>query len=373
MIEMMDKDKGNPMPIDPTQDIPISPLLSSLPKADLHIHQEDLARFERMVAQRMKRPAYDPRSWIKQMMVETPPGIGRIAAVYSPDKAFDFNGFSPADPQSILAKIAGAMLDGANSGAVVMGLRFGTGSVAFSQPDFMALFHEAERQVQAVHPGFHAEADIFIVISDDQPDQERQFQACLQAARDGLSGIDFRIDPYDLEAHPSTWRIAYRMAEKALAANLGITIHVGEFSSANILAAVKTPGVSRLGHAVYTASDPLILDAVARSRVTVECSMTCNVALGAVPSYEEHPIRQFVAAGIPVSLATDLPIHLHTSIAREYAIAAHLGFSLSDLLRITRDSIRASFLSPENKVRLLMDVDRWAVKNAAALTRAERL
>jgi adenosine deaminase len=135
---------------------------------------------------------------------------------------------------------------------------------------------------------------------------------------------------------------------------LGITAHVGEFSPANILTALRVPGLTRLGHLVYAASDPRLLEAVARSGVTAECCLTCNVVLGATPSYADHPIRQLVAAGVPVTLNTDDPVRVATTIGREYAVAARLGFTTDELLGFTRNAIRAAFLPAARRAELLV-------------------
>ena len=62
-------------PVEPLAEIPISPLLASLPKADLHIHAEADARIERVLARRAGRQPYDWRSWAARLLVETPPGM----------------------------------------------------------------------------------------------------------------------------------------------------------------------------------------------------------------------------------------------------------------------------------------------------------
>jgi adenosine deaminase len=98
---------------------------------------------------------------------------------------------------------------------------------------------------------------------------------------------------------------------------------------------------------------------VARSGVTVECALTCNVVLGAAHSYVEHPIRRFVAAGIPVALCTDDPVQMCTTIGREYAIAHALGFAIDDLLGFTRNAMRAAFIAPPQHAALLAEVERW--------------
>jgi adenosine deaminase len=178
--------------------------------------------------------------------------------------------------------------------------------------------------------------------------------ACLAAAREGLSGIHILPDPYDAEMD---WTPVSKWAGRAADAGLGIAAHAGEFSTANIAAALRTPGLTRLGHAVYAARDPWLVEQVANSGVTVECSLSCNVVLGAVESYEDHPIQQFIAGGIPVTLSTDDPVRVVTTIGREYAIAAALGFSEEELLGFTRNGLRASFAPAARRDALLATID----------------
>jgi len=141
------------------------------------------------------------------------------------------------------------------------------------------------------------------------------------------------------------------------AAGLGITAHAGEFSPANVGAALRVPGLTRIGHAVYAAHGPKLLEQLARSGVTVECNLRCNVILGAVQSYADHPIGQFVRHNIPVTLNTDHPVRVWTTIGREYAIAAALGFGPEQLLSFTRNAMQAAFVSPARRAALLEEFD----------------
>jgi adenosine deaminase len=166
------------------------------------------------------------------------------------------------------------------------------------------------------------------------------------------------VNPYHAEADPALWAVAYRWGERAAAAGLGVTVHAGEFTTANCAAALRVPGLRRIGHAVHYADDPRLLDALVRSGATVECCLTCNVVLGAVPSYEEHPIRRLVEHGVPVALSTDLPVHACTGIGKEYAVAAALGFSPAELLAFTRNAVAASFGSEGRRAALLDELHR---------------
>jgi adenosine deaminase len=348
--------------IDPLVDVQIDPSLLALPKADLHLHQEETARLDRIVARQRGSPPYDWRQWAQRLMADTPPGPRRLARIYAPDAALALDGVPSDAPEYIIAKVADVLEEGAAEGAVLMEVRFGAAGQALMQPDFMALFREAERRVQRRYPQLRAEALGLLSLVHDSAHllrTEQQVATCMQMAREGLAGVDFLVNPYHTEADPALWEITYRYAERAVDAGLGITVHAGEFSTANLAAALRVPGLRRIGHAVYAAHDPRLLEQVAQSGVTVECCLTCNVLLGAVPSYEAHPIRRFVACGIPVTLNTDDPVRVCTTIGREYAVAAALGFSPADLLTFTRAAVDASFAAVERRAALLHELDRW--------------
>jgi adenosine deaminase len=66
-----------------------------------------------------------------------------------------------------------------------------------------------------------------------------------------------------------------------------------------------------------------------------------------------------VEAGIPVTLNTDLPVHCAATIGREYAVAAALGFSPTELLQFTTNAVRASFTSPERRHELMDALHAW--------------
>jgi hypothetical protein len=336
-------------PLDPFDEIVIPPEIASLPKADLHLHQEWSPRLGRVLARREGQPAYDWRSWARRMMEETPPGIARLQRLGEitptpPDS------YEPAE--NFVAWVEDALEQAAADGAVLVEVRCGREEIL--RPRFMELFREAERRVRSRHPALCAEAIVILMPWETPELLTRLLEACVSAARDGLGGIDFLYKPYDA---PVDWEPMYRAAERMADAGLGLTVHAAEFSTANCAAALRVPHLGRIGHAVYAASDPRLLDLLADSGVTVECSLSCNVVLGAVPSYEEHPIHQFVQRGIPVALCSDIPVQIATSIGREYALAYTLGFSSADLLGFTSNAIRASFTPPARKANLLATLE----------------
>ena len=313
------------------------------PKTDIHRHAETGAHLDRLFAGRDGRPPYDWKDAVERL-AELPPGMPRLARL---DGDLDMAALRPVAVSYVhfVEYTTATMREAARDGAVLLEIRVGVG--AGLGPDHMALFREAERRVREEYPDFHAEA---LGVMRPTPDGLEAFETCLRARDQGLAGIDFVPDPLDTEAD---WTVAYRWAERAAKAGLGITAHAAEFSTANLAAALRVPGLTRIGHGVYAAAEDDLLQQVVDSGVTIECCLTSNVVLGAVPSLEEHPVRNFVQAGVPVTLCTDDPVRLCTSIDREYDLAASLGFGADDLSAFTRNGVLASFTSNERKSAIL--------------------
>ena len=313
------------------------------PKADLHRHAESVAHLDRLMARREGRRPYNWEESVERL-AELPPGMPRLERL---NGDLDTTALLPIAVSYVhfVEYTTATMRESASDGTVLLEIRVGVG--AGLGPDHMSLFREAERRVREEYPDFHAEA---IGVLRPTPHRSDAFETCLHARDQGLAGIDFVPDPFDSEAD---WATAYRWAERAAEAGLGITAHAGEFSTANLAAALRVPGITRIGHGVYAAAEDELLQQLVDSGVTIECCLTSNVVLGGVPSLKEHPIRNFVRAGVPVTLCTDDPVRLCTSIDREYDLAASLGFGADDLRTFTRNGVLASFTSCQRRSAIL--------------------
>jgi adenosine deaminase len=324
--------------------------LARLPKADLHVHQEATRYLDLILAEREGRQPYDWSAWRRRLATEIPPGRERLQRIGSvqpvPLEGHD-------DDELFTARFAALMRDHAAAGACYVEIRCG-GEVV-TRDRFMSLFRQAERQVRAEFPRLRAEALAIVIDPGRDPAAANAFaDGCVRAAAEGLAGIDFLYAPYDTEAD---WTPIYRLAERFAEAGLGITAHAGEVSTANIAAAVRTPGLTRIGHGIHAAADPELMHLLRESGVTLECALTCNDYFGVLPEIDGHPLPRLVEAGVAVTLATDNPIQLSTTIEREYAAAASLGMSTPQLAGFTRNAIHAAFTSPERKAAMLDELD----------------
>lgn len=135
-------------------------------------------------------------------------------------------------------------------------------------------------------------------------------------------------------------------------AGLGCSVHAGEHAGPeSIRAALELPGVVRISHGVRAVEDPSLVQDLAERGIVLEVCPTSNVVLGVYPTYEEHPLRALMAAGVPVTLGSDDPPYFGTTIGREYELAhERLGCSLEDLGTITETALNAAFSDIEGVV-----------------------
>lgn len=329
-----------------------SAALRDIPKTDLHRHAETYAHLDRLVAKLDNRPLYDWQRSVERL-AKLPPGVARIDRLNGDLDIAELHPLA-ANYVHFESWLAALFTEAAQQGAVLVEVRFGVGDGL--GPQHMRLFRRAESRVREKFPNFYAEAIGAVRLS--ALDVPETLESCLRARESGLAGIDFIPEPYESEAD---WADAYACAERAADAGLGVTAHAGEFSTANVAAALRLPGITRLGHGVHVTATEELLRLVLESGVTVECCLTANAVLGAVASLGEHPIRLLVENGVPVTLNTDDPVRLCTTIEHEYELAASLSFEMDDLLAFTRQGILASFTTEERKAELLGVVGKWSV------------
>jgi adenosine deaminase len=139
------------------------------------------------------------------------------------------------------------------------------------------------------------------------------------------------------------------------------TVHAGESSGAEgVWDAIDLLGADRIDHGVRAIDDPRLVDTLAERRIALGLCPTSNLTLGVCRSIDEHPIERLRRAGVRVSVNTDDPVLLGTSLEREYGLCqAAFGWSDAVLKSVARTSIDASFAADAVKSRLREALDRW--------------
>lgn len=152
---------------------------------------------------------------------------------------------------------------------------------------------------------------------------------------------------------------AFRAAREA---GLHSVPHAGEtVGPGEVWTALRELGAERIGHGIGAAADPALLAYLAGHGIALEVCPTSNVCTGAVRDLREHPLPALLAAGVPVTLATDDPGMFHTDLNSEYLLCHHqFGLGPAALAELARAGARAAFCAEETRRAVLAEIDRVA-------------
>ncbi|MEF2976255.1 adenosine deaminase [Subtercola sp. YIM 133946] len=141
-------------------------------------------------------------------------------------------------------------------------------------------------------------------------------------------------------------------------AGLGRTVHAGESSGPeSVWDALRLLHAQRIDHGVRAIEDAALVAELASSGVSLGLCPRSNVSLGVTRSWAEHPFARLRDAGVTVTLNTDDPAPLGSTLVGDWALAAEtFGFGRADLLALAESSVNASFASPDFKRDLLAEI-----------------
>jgi Adenosine deaminase len=128
------------------------------------------------------------------------------------------------------------------------------------------------------------------------------------------------------------------MVEKARAAGLGITIHVGEEGETGgeeIAEVVEYLRPDRIGHGILAARDPALMSLLRDAGTVLEICPTSNLLTKALPDEDaiRDTFRAFVDHGVAFTIATDGPEMMGTHLRDELELLERIGALDTDELR----------------------------------------
>ena len=133
----------------------------------------------------------------------------------------------------------------------------------------------------------------------------------------------------------------YRKAEA-----LGIpgVAHAGEHGGADeVRFAIEEFGARRIQHGIGAMQDPAVVELLVERGIACDVCPGSNLALKAVGSPEEHPLRAMIDAGVTVTLGTDDPPMFHTNLLDEYERAWEwCDLDEDGLARLAKNSLDAA-------------------------------
>lgn len=148
---------------------------------------------------------------------------------------------------------------------------------------------------------------------------------------------------------------------RAAAAGLKRTVHAGESSGPEgVRDAIDLLGADRIDHGVRAIEDPALVGLLAERGIALGICPTSNLVLKVCRSMAEHPIETLRRAGVRVSVNTDDPSLLGTTLPDEYArCAGQFGWDDAVLRAVAATSIDASFADAVTKQRLQRALAAW--------------
>jgi adenosine deaminase len=160
-----------------------------------------------------------------------------------------------------------------------------------------------------------------------------------------------------------------RMFERARNAGLHVTAHAGEIGPAPFVRdALSVLGSERIDHGYHVVDDAeLVMRCRALGTFFTVCPTTTTYK---TPWYDltaaEHPIRRMIAAGLRLTIGTDAPALMRTTLVDEYRIVAkYMRGTPMQLKEISLNGMRASWLDERTKERRVAE---WSAEIDALLS-----
>lgn len=156
-------------------------------------------------------------------------------------------------------------------------------------------------------------------------------------------------------------RVSARFAEAfAIARGAGLhrTVHAGESSGPEgVRDALDLLHAERIDHGIRSVEDPDLLRRLADERIPVGVCPRSNIVLGLYEDWSQHPLLQLRDAGVAVTVNTDDPAPLGTTLEADWAVCAEaFGLGHDDLAGFAAASIAASFADDDTKRRLTAEL-----------------
>jgi aminodeoxyfutalosine deaminase len=172
--------------------------------------------------------------------------------------------------------------------------------------------------------------------------------------------VAFGIGGDEMSVATEEFRQVY---EQAANSGLHLLMHAGEVGGPEkIREAIEFLNVERIGHGIAAAQDPSLVDLLADRRIPLEICPESNIRTGALARQlhlpeariTDHPLPQLWRHGVPIVLSTDDPAMFHTTLEAEYKNAAQTGLNEAELARLVDMSFEHAFLPENEKLGLRM-------------------
>lgn len=143
------------------------------------------------------------------------------------------------------------------------------------------------------------------------------------------------IDLYGKEANQDLAPFS-KLYDMAKDHGIKTKVHIGEFSDHRTIEnAIKILRPNEIQHGITAVNSKHTMDLILKHNIRLNICPASNLALGAIPSIEAHPLRTLYDYGIKLTINTDDLILFNTTITDEFIyLLEHHMFSFEELNEI---------------------------------------
>lgn len=148
--------------------------------------------------------------------------------------------------------------------------------------------------------------------------------------------------------------------KKAIDNDFHVVAHAGEdVGPQSIWDAVNCLHAARIGHGVSAKEDDKLMDFLAEKQIPLEICPTSNVFTRKYATkLENHPIRLFFDRGMFVTVNTDDPTIFAIDLVDEYMNLYNAEiFNASEIVTLIKNNVMATFQSQDQKNKILEGID----------------
>lgn len=255
--------------------------------------------------------------------------------------------------EEVLTRLAyEACEDAYNDGVRILELRYAPGFIAdgHSALTYEKIHRAFHKGIELAKKNFPMAVGLICIVQRIKPLAEAE-AVCNFAIehKDSFLALDLADNEEGFDPKPFAPLFA-----KARNAGLRITIHSGEandpVAAQWVKDSVEILGAERIGHGIQIVKDKSILNYIREKRIPLEVCPISNWLTQAFKTYEEHPIRELINAGVQVTINSDDPGIFATQLSDDYEVLHRVhGFTVPEFDKANDIAAAVSFIDAAEK------------------------
>ena len=164
------------------------------------------------------------------------------------------------------------------------------------------------------------------------------------------------LDSSELGNPPTKFTNVFERAQKE---GFLTVAHAGEEGPASyVWEAIDLLNVARVDHGVRSIDDEKLITELAKRQIPLTVCPLSNLKLKVVADLKEHPLKKMLDKNLIVTINSDDPSYFGGYVNQNYLeVARALNLTKDDILVLTKNSFKASFLSDAEKQLFLEKVE----------------